>query len=73
MTSMASTLLRAARSYWQNLLNGWRALRPSRVTVDVLIGVYLVACLGLTATGHLTAAGVATLVLGIPLLLLAWT
>lgn len=69
-----NTITRAARAYYQANVRVWNALRRSRINqLPVLIGMYLAVTLGLNASGHLMAAQVATVALGIPLLAVGWT
>jgi hypothetical protein len=69
-----NTITRAARAYYRFNIRTWEALRRSRAAqLPALIGWYLAITLGLNASGHMTAAWIATVVLGLPLLAAGWT
>ncbi|MGW4222998.1 hypothetical protein ACWEG1_06025 [Streptomyces bauhiniae] len=65
---------RAVQSYYRANVHAWQALRRSpAASLAVAIGMYLALTLGLNATGHTEAAWIATVVLGLPLLVAGWT
>lgn len=69
-----NTMNRAARAYYRTNVQVWEALRRSPVgQLPGVIGLYLAITIGLNASGHLTAAWIATVALGIPLLVAGWT
>ncbi|MFJ9633781.1 hypothetical protein ACIRU8_39415 [Streptomyces sp. NPDC101175] len=69
-----NTITRAARAYYRANVHAWEALRRSRAAqLPVLIGMYLAVTLSLNASGHMTAAWIVTVALGLPLLVAGWT
>ncbi|MEV4861466.1 hypothetical protein [Streptomyces ossamyceticus] len=69
-----SLIVRAARAYYRANVRAWEALARSPINrLPVLIGMYLAATLSLNASGHTEAAWVATVVMGVPLIVAGWT
>lgn len=69
-----NTMIRAARAYHRVNLQAWQALRGTPLgQLPGLIGIYLAITLGLNASGHTEAAWIATVAIGIPLLVAGWT
>lgn len=69
-----NTITRAAHTYYRVNVRAWDFLCRSRINrLPLLIGMYLAITLGLNASGHMTAAWIATVALGLPLLAAGWT
>lgn len=69
-----NTITRAARAYHRFNMQAWQGLRRSPLgQLPGLVGMYLAVTLGLNASGHTAAAWIATVAIGIPLLVAAWT
>jgi hypothetical protein len=69
-----NAITRAARAYYRGNIQVWEALRRSPAgQLPGLIGLYLALTIGLNLSGHTTAAWVATVAIGIPLLAAGWT
>ncbi|MET8694725.1 hypothetical protein ABZV65_19530 [Streptomyces bauhiniae] len=68
-----SAMSRAVQSYYRANVHAWQALRRTPLgRLPGVIGLYLAITLGLNASGHLAAAWIATVVLGLPLLVAGW-
>ena len=69
-----NAITRAARAYHRANIQAWRALRRTPAgRLPGLIGLYLAITLGLNASGHPAAAWIATVAIGLPLLMAGWT
>ncbi|WP_372344769.1 hypothetical protein [Streptomyces sp. KL116D] len=68
-----NAIARTGRAYHRANVRAWNALRRSRAaSFTAAIAVYLTFTLGLSATGHTEAAWIATVVIGLPLLVAGW-
>lgn len=69
-----NTIIRSARAYYRANVHVWEALRRSPIaSLTAAIGLYLAVTLGLNASGHTEAAWIATVVMGVPLIVAGWT